>query len=85
MSSLRPVDLSLIDEILRGGVKGYGLDFSNRTFGDFFVRELDINIDAPRYITFSSGKDNELKIRGIDKQAAGELAAKIRRIRPPDH
>ncbi|MCW3838156.1 restriction endonuclease [Sphingomonas canadensis] len=49
MSSLRSVDLSLIDEILRGGDKGYILDFSDRTFGDFFVRELDIDIDAPEY------------------------------------
>lgn len=49
MSSLRSVDLSLIDEILRGGEKGYVLDFSNRTFGDFFVRELDVDIDAPEY------------------------------------
>ncbi len=49
MSSLRSVDLSLIDEILRGSEKGYILDFSNRTFSDFFVRDLDVDIDAPEY------------------------------------
>ena len=60
MSSLRQVDLSLIDEILRGGEKGYVLDFSNRTFGDFFVRELDIDIDAPEYATGGSSKAKRL-------------------------
>lgn len=60
MSSLRSVDLSLIDEILRGGDKGYVLDFSNRTFGDFFKRELDIDIDAPVYATGGTSKAKRL-------------------------
>ncbi len=29
-------------------------------------------------------KQTEIKITGIDKQAVGEIAAKIRRIRPPE-
>lgn len=61
MSSLRSVDLSLIDEILRGGAKGYVLDFSNRTFTGFFVRDLDIDIDAPEYATGGSSKANRLR------------------------
>jgi large subunit ribosomal protein L6 len=44
----------------------------------------DINIDPPEGITFTSGKQTEIKISGIDKQAVGEIAAKIRRIRPPE-
>ena len=44
----------------------------------------DINIDPPAGITFTSGKQTEIKISGIDKQAVGEVAAKIRRIRPPE-
>jgi large subunit ribosomal protein L6 len=44
----------------------------------------DINIDPPEGISFSSGKQTEIKISGIDKQAVGEVAAKIRRIRPPE-
>jgi hypothetical protein len=60
MSSLRSVDLSLIDEILRGGEKGYVLDFSNRSFADFFKRELDIDIDAPIYATGGSSKAKRL-------------------------
>lgn len=61
MSSLRSVDLSLIDEILRGGEKGYVLDFSNRTFADFFVRELNIDIDAPEYAAEGSSKAKRLR------------------------
>jgi large subunit ribosomal protein L6 len=44
----------------------------------------DINIDPPEGISFTSGKQTEIKISGIDKQAVGEVAAKIRRIRPPE-
>lgn len=61
MSSLRSVDLSLIDEILRGGEKGYILDFSNRTFSDFFVRDLDVDIDAPEYQDEGGSKAKRLR------------------------
>lgn len=58
---MRNVDLSLIDEILRGGEKGYVLDFSNRTFTDFFVRELNIDIDAAAYAVDGSSKAKRLR------------------------
>ncbi|HEX8402658.1 MAG TPA: restriction endonuclease [Allosphingosinicella sp.] len=72
MSSLRSVDLTLIDEILRGGEKGYILDFSNRTFGDFFIRELEINIDAPDYATDGSSKAKRLGcfLKKVDDRTA---------------
>jgi large subunit ribosomal protein L6 len=44
----------------------------------------EVNVQPPEGITFSSGKQTEIKISGIDKQAVGEIAAKIRRIRPPE-
>ncbi len=61
MNSLRSIDLSLIDEIFRGGDKGYVLDFSNRTFTDFFVRELDVDIDAPQYAADGASKAKRLR------------------------
>ena len=61
MSNLRSVDLSLIEQILRGESKGYVLDFSNRTFSDFFVRELDVDIDAPIYATNGTSKGKRLE------------------------
>ena len=41
-------------------------------------------IDPPAGITFAVPKQTEVKIQGIDKQLVGELAAKIRKIRPPE-
>lgn len=61
MSSLRSIELSLIDEIFRGNEKGYVLDFSNRTFADFFVRELDVDIDAPQYAVDGISKGKRLR------------------------
>lgn len=61
MSSLRSIDLSLIDEIFRGGERGYVLDFSNRTFGDFFARELEVDIDAPEYAVDGISKGKRLR------------------------
>jgi large subunit ribosomal protein L6 len=34
--------------------------------------------------TFAVPKQTEIKISGIDKQVVGEIAAQIRRIRPPE-
>ena len=72
MSSLRSIDLSLVDEIFRGGERGYILDFSNRTFSDFFVRELDIDIDAPQYAVdgISKGKRLRCFLRQVDDGTA---------------
>jgi len=44
----------------------------------------DVDIVPPPGITFASGKQTEIKISGIDKQVVGEIASKIRRIRPPE-
>jgi len=44
----------------------------------------DVDIPAPNGISFATPKQTEIKISGIDKQAVGEMAARIRRIRPPE-
>ena len=44
----------------------------------------DVDIPAPAGITFVVPKQTEIKISGIDKQLVGEIAARIRRIRPPE-
>lgn len=61
MNGLRSVDLSLIDEVFRGGERGYVLDFSNRTFADFFARELEVDIDALQYATEGVSKGKRLR------------------------
>jgi large subunit ribosomal protein L6 len=44
----------------------------------------DVDIPAPQGISFAVPKQTEIRISGIDKQQVGELAARIRRIRPPE-
>jgi len=44
----------------------------------------DVDMPAPNGITFAVPKQTEIKISGIDKQLVGELAATIRKIRPPE-
>jgi len=41
-------------------------------------------VDPPAGITFEVEGNNKLHIRGIDKQAVGEAAANIRKIRKPE-
>ena len=44
----------------------------------------DVDVPAPTGITFATPKQTEIRISGIDKQLVGEMAARIRRIRPPE-
>ncbi len=44
----------------------------------------DVDIPPPEGVTFAVGKPTEIKITGTDKQMVGEMAARIRKIRPPE-
>jgi large subunit ribosomal protein L6 len=41
-------------------------------------------MEAPDGIEFETPQPTEIIIRGIDKQLVGEMAARIRRVRPPE-
>ena len=41
-------------------------------------------IEAPEGIEFEIPQQTEIIVRGIDKQLVGEMAARIRRVRPPE-
>ena len=43
-----------------------------------------VNIDPPDGVTLEVEGNNRIRVRGIDKQAVGQLAAEIRAIRPPN-
>ena len=45
---IRTMDMPVLDKVF-GMEGGYVLDFSNRTFADFFREELRVNIDEPRW------------------------------------
>jgi large subunit ribosomal protein L6 len=43
-----------------------------------------VNIDPPPGITLQVQGNNQIRISGIDKQAVGQIAAEIRKVRPPN-
>jgi large subunit ribosomal protein L6 len=43
-----------------------------------------VDIDAPEGITLEVPETTQIIVRGIDKQAVGQIAAKIRKVRPPE-
>jgi large subunit ribosomal protein L6 len=69
--------LELVGVGYRAAMKGQALSMQ---LG--FSHEVDVA--PPAGITFAVPKQTEIKITGIDKQAVGEIAARIRRIRPPE-
>jgi len=58
---------------LQGKKLNLGLGFSH-----------PIEIDQPEGITFEVPNANTIVIKGVDKQVVGQVAANIRKIRPPE-
>ncbi|HUH09250.1 MAG TPA: 50S ribosomal protein L6 [Brevundimonas sp.] len=69
--------LELVGVGYRAALKGQALSLQ---LG--FSHEVDIA--PPAGITFVVPKQTEIKISGNDKQAVGEIAAVIRKLRPPE-
>lgn len=57
---LKSLDIRLIDDLFDMG-GGYVLDFSNRTFSEFFHDELGVNIDDPKYDVEGTSKAKRLR------------------------
>jgi len=86
---------TLVSNMVEGVTKGYeetlelvGVGYRAAMKGQSLSMQLgfshDVDIKPPAGITFATPKQTEIKISGIDKQAVGEIAAQIRRIRPPE-
>ena len=43
-----------------------------------------VQVPAPQGITFEVPQPTQIVVRGISKQAVGEVAARIRKVRPPE-
>ena len=62
MSSIKPIDMQLVVQAFeRKDEAGYVLDFSDRTFTEFFALELGLDIDDPRYAANGRGKLKRLR------------------------
>ena len=86
---------TLIANMVKGVTEGYettlemvGVGYRGAMKGSALELQLGFShpviIDPPAGITFAVPKQTEIKISGIDKQLVGEMAAKIRKIRPPE-
>ncbi|MBR0948648.1 hypothetical protein JQ563_48815 [Bradyrhizobium liaoningense] len=60
MTNLKRSEMRLIDSALGMG-SGYVLNFSDRTFAEFFDDEFRIDVDQQRYKTRGTSKANRLR------------------------
>ncbi|MEK7953903.1 restriction endonuclease [Luteolibacter soli] len=77
MSSLRTLDIRLLDEVFDMG-GGYVLDFSDRTMREFFADELNVDIDDPIYSR--DGRSKAKRLRCFLKTVDDRSAAKALRV-----
>ena len=86
---------TLVDNMVTGVTAGYtqnlelvGVGYRAAMKGSSLGLQLgfshDVDFPPPPGITFAVGKPTEVTISGIDKQLVGEIAARIRKIRPPE-
>ena len=86
---------SLVNNMVVGVTKGYeqtlelvGVGYRAAMKGQSLSMQLgfshDVEIKPPPGITFAVPRQTEIRISGIDKQLVGEIAARIRRVRPPE-
>ncbi len=76
MPKIRPIDMATIDQIfeMEGG---YVLNFSDRTFAEFFAGELNIDINDDAY--YAEGSSKAKRLRYFLKQADVDLAVRTLR------
>ena len=86
---------TLVGNMVEGVTKGYerslelvGVGYRAALKGQDLNLQLgfshEINMPPPAGISFVVPKQTEIRIAGIDKQAVGEVAATIRKLRPPE-
>lgn len=92
--SLHGLTRTLIANMIEGVTKGFdktlelvGVGYRAALEGESLVLKVGfshpVKISPPEEIKFEVIK-NKIKISGIDKQKVGDVAAKLRKIRPPD-
>jgi large subunit ribosomal protein L6 len=86
---------TLVANMVEGVTKGFeqalelvGVGYRAALKGQALSLQLgfshDVDIPPPEGISFAVPKQTEVRVAGIDKQAVGEMAARIRKIRPPE-
>ena len=86
---------TLVDNMVVGVTTGFeksldlvGVGYRAAMKGNALSLQLgfshDVDIQPPAGVTFAVPKQTEIKISGADKQAGGQIAAVIRKLRPPE-
>ncbi|MCF8068621.1 MAG: 50S ribosomal protein L6 [Desulfobacterales bacterium] len=86
---------SLVANMVTGVTTGFervlqinGIGYRAETSGNTITLNLGfshpINFELPDGISAIVEKNNDIKLSGIDKQLLGEVAASIRKLRPPE-
>ena len=86
---------ALIANLVHGVTNGYekdlelvGVGYRAQMQGTSLKLSLglshDVVYEPPAGVTLSCGKPTEVKVAGADKQKVGQVAAEIRRFRPPE-
>jgi large subunit ribosomal protein L6 len=63
---------------------GYRANLRGKTLEMALGYSHPVSIEAPEGIEFEVPQPTEVVVRGIDKQLVGEIAARIRKSRPPE-
>jgi large subunit ribosomal protein L6 len=93
--SLHGLTRSLLANMVEGVTSGFvrtleivGVGYRARLEGNNLVINVGfshtVEVTPLPGITLSVEGNNRMKVSGIDKEVVGEMAARIRRIRPPD-
>ena len=93
--SLHGLTRTLIANMIQGTLKGYerklevnGVGYRAQKQGTKLVLTLGyshpVEMEAPAGITFDVPSQNEIIVKGIDKELVGQTAAVIRTKRPPE-
>ncbi|MEE9393782.1 MAG: 50S ribosomal protein L6 [Planctomycetota bacterium] len=86
---------ALVQNMIDGCAKGFerkleinGVGYQAKAAGKKLTLQIGfchpVEFDVPAGVTVETPKNTEILISGPDKQAVGQMAANIRRVRPPE-
>jgi large subunit ribosomal protein L6 len=93
--ALHGLTRALVNNMVRGVTEGFsveleihGTGYRATKQGDRLVLQVGythpVELDPPPGITFEVPQPNRVVVRGLDKELVGQVAAKVRAVRPPD-
>ncbi len=73
------------EKVLEVNGVGYRAEMSGKNLTLYVGFSHPVTVEPPEGITFEvDTKTRQIKVRGFDKQSVGQVAADIRKVRPPE-